>query len=207
MVRTYLFSDQADIEFLLWNAFVPGRFGNDEILGEQGLSAYWTFVSYSLLHADWLHLAMNGFWMLAFGSAVAQRIGSIRFIVLLVLASISGAVFHLMLHLGEFVPMIGASAAVSACMGAACRFAFPKGRQFRIEASSYPIQSLSETFSNQQAMIFILFWFVINFLFGSGIVDVSGTGSRIAWEAHIGGFLFGLFGLPLLARRSKIHSV
>ena len=76
MVRTYLFSDQADIEFLLWNAFVPGRFGNDEILGEQGLSAYWTFVSYSLLHADWLHLAMNGFWMLAFGSAVAQRIGS-----------------------------------------------------------------------------------------------------------------------------------
>jgi membrane associated rhomboid family serine protease len=33
---------------------------------------------------------------------------------------------------------------------------------------------------------------VLNFVFGRGFVSIAGTEGEIAWEAHIGGFLFGL---------------
>ncbi len=41
-------------------------------------------------------------------------------------------------------------------------------------------------------MTFLIFWFVTNFVFGivSGPDNVGG--GAIAWQAHVGGFLFGL---------------
>jgi membrane associated rhomboid family serine protease len=52
---------------------------------------------------------------------------------------------------------------------------------------------------------------VLNAVFGLGVVSIAGTEGNIAWEAHIGGFLFGLlcFGffdtprkLPVLEQQS-----
>ena len=42
-------------------------------------------------------------------------------------------------------------------------------------------------------MTFVIFWFGLNFLFGSGILPL-GVEGQIAWEAHMGGFLFGWLG-------------
>jgi membrane associated rhomboid family serine protease len=46
-------------------------------------------------------------------------------------------------------------------------------------------------------MTFLIFWFVTNFIFG--IVSGPGNlgGGVIAWQAHIGGFLFGLLAFTL----------
>src|SRR5262245_29536983 len=71
----------------------------------------WTFVSYALFHADLNHLFFNLVWLLAFGPPIARRFGWQRFLVFCAVTAAAGAAAHLMMHLGEFAPMIGASAA------------------------------------------------------------------------------------------------
>ena len=40
----------------------------------------WTFVTYALIHGDWTHLGLNGVWLLAFGTPIARRFGTARFL-------------------------------------------------------------------------------------------------------------------------------
>ncbi len=120
-------------QWVIWTfGFVPARF-DTSVLGDRfaeygGEGAkIWTFLTYSFLHADVSHLAFNLLWLLPFGSAVARRFGAIRFFLFLAVSAIAGAAAHLVTHVGELAPMIGASAAVSGAMAAAIRFAFGRG--------------------------------------------------------------------------------
>ena len=59
-----------------------------------------------------------------------------------------------------------------------------------------PALSLVETFTTKAALVFIVFWFVTNLIFGL-YPSLSGISERpIAWPAHIGGFMTGLLALP-----------
>jgi membrane associated rhomboid family serine protease len=203
-VWEWVLGDDGRLSVILWFSFIPGRLSEVNELALPFTANYWTPVTYALLHADWMHLALNGFWFLAFGSAVARKMGALRFIVFCCLAAASGAAFHILSHWNQLVPVIGASGVVSACMGAACRFAFVKAGYDPSQKDGLAILSIRQTFSHSQTLIFMLVWLVINYLFGSGVVDITGQGASIAWEAHLGGFLFGLLALPLFAQRQNI---
>jgi len=140
---------------------------------------------------------MNAFWLLAFGGVTARRLGAIKFVILFSIGAVFGAAMHYAFHSNDLVPMIGASASVSACMGAAIRLPYFSERQFKGDIKRMRIRSLIEALTNQQAITFIMIWFGINLLFGAGLVDITGNENPIAWEAHIGGFLAGfvLFGI------------
>ncbi len=101
----------------LLGGVLPGGFGAE----------IWTFVTYSLIHADWTHFGVNAVWLLPFGSAVARRFGALRFLAFFAVTAAAGAAMHLVTHAGEQFPMIGASAAISGTMAAAMRFAFQRG--------------------------------------------------------------------------------
>ncbi len=88
----------------------------------------WTFVSYAFLHANFSHLFFNLVWLLAFGPPIARRFGALRFLIFCAATAAAGAAAHLVTHLGELAPMIGASAAVSGAMAAAMRFVFQQRR-------------------------------------------------------------------------------
>ena len=110
ILRTYFLTAEAD-DLLVWNlAFVPGRYSPSRLLvsGWEYGWALWTFITYSFLHADFMHLGFNGVWLLAFGSAVARRFGAVRFLWFYALTAAAGASAHLVTHLGELQPMIGA---------------------------------------------------------------------------------------------------
>ena len=94
-----------------------------------GLAAdIWTFVTYAFLHGDLNHLVFNSIWLLAFGSPVARRFGTWRFLVFFApSAAAGGALVHLATHFGQLLPMIGASAAISGAMAAVTRFVFRRG--------------------------------------------------------------------------------
>lgn len=224
-----------DFRLLAWAAFVPARLtlwlgtarpediagalanssSGEELaarmqlarllLGE-GSVRLWTLASYALLHGGWLHVISNAIWLAAFGSPVARRLGSSRFLSLMGLSAIAGALLHWWSREFDVVPLVGASAAVAGAMAAAARFVFAPGLPFGALGDervvrAIPVEPLTRLLSNGRAGLFILIWFVTNILFGSGLVPILGEETSIAWEAHIGGFLAGLLLFPLLDPR------
>lgn len=201
-VRFYLLSGDVGSRVLIAFAFIPARYGELAPQIPYPLAAVWSPVTYALLHGSWLHLWMNVLWMAAFGSPLARRFGPVRFAAISVLAALAGAVLHFAFYPGEMVPMIGASACVSGYMGAAARFAF-QGRSAAGLNVHGPALSLAQSFTNRKFLIFLFVWFALNFLFGSGVVSIGGMDARIAWQAHVGGFLAGIFAFSFLDRERK----
>ncbi len=200
--QEFLLTDQENIEFLLNFAFIPARYDANLLPAEAfpgGVGAdAWTFVTYAFLHGDLFHLGMNAVWFLPFGSAVARRFGTVRFIGFFAATAVAGAIAHLVTHSGEVLPMIGASAAVSGCMAGSIRFAFQHGGPLSLfrgdEESTYlvPAAPLLVALRDPRILLFLAIWFGLNVLFGVGSVGVPGVEQSIAWQAHIGGFIGGL---------------
>lgn len=200
-VRTWLLTDQQDIEFLLNFAFIPARYDSSAVLGGAlpgGGADVWTFVTYAFIHGDWTHLGINTIWLLPFGSAVARRFGTSRFLAFFAVTAAAGAALHLATHAGEPYPMIGASAAISGTMAAAMRFAFQKGGPLGLirhgdeDAYQVPAIPLSGVLRDPRVVLFLAVWLGINILFGLGSFPITGSEQPVAWQAHIGGFLAGL---------------
>ena len=212
-MRQFISAD-LDLWIVYAFGFVPGRYAGEALrlpmpLGSAG--DVLGFVTYALLHGSWLHLASNALWMIAFGAAVAKRFGAFRFIVFGVVCAVAGAALHLATHWGEFVPMVGASAAVSGHMAAAIRFAFSPGgpltaagRLYPETAAHVPAVSILTAFQNRSVIAFTAIWMVFNLLFGLGATSLAGVEGEIVWQAHVGGFLAGLllFGLFDPVRRT-----
>jgi membrane associated rhomboid family serine protease len=197
-IRSYVLSDSQWLWVLVNFAFIPARFDGFagvlvpvEVLGG---AAIWSFVTYALLHADLTHLLINGLWMAVFGSPLAWRLGPRRFLLFSAAGAVAGAVVHLALHSGEAVPLVGASAAISAHMAGAARFLFlGQGTGFRsYRASAAP---LSAVLSDRRTLAFLGIWFALNLAIGLAGIGTA-AGQTIAWEAHIGGFLAGLLLFP-----------
>ena len=181
--------------------FIPKRYDSSlvNLQFEGGAGAkVWTFVTYSLLHANLTHLAFNVLWLLPFGSALARRFGALRFFVFLAVTAAAGALAHLVTHEHAVVPMIGASASVSGAMAAAIRFAFVRGsflsfnRSDADTAAKVPALPLLQALRDRRIVGFLGVWFVMNIVFGVGAIGVESDSAGVAWEAHIGGFFAGL---------------
>lgn len=202
LARVYLLSPHQDAAVLVWFSFIPGRFLSDGgLLSPDGWPAkLWSFVTYALLHGDGVHLMVNTLWMAAFGSALASRFGARRFLAFSAMAAIAGAALHLVFFWGEMIPVVGASAAISGHMAGVARFGFVASGPLDVAARrrgtaswGVPAHTIAETFTDRRALLFLGVWFAVNFLFGIGGGSLLGEGVSIAWQAHIGGFLAGLF--------------
>ena len=181
--------------------FIPKRYDstllNISFPGGAGAKV-WTFVTYSLLHANLSHLGFNVLWLLPFGSALARRFGATRFFIFMAVTAAAGALAHLVTHEHAIAPMIGASASVSGTMAAALRFAFVQGsflsfRRGDAEAAArVPALSLLASLRNTRVLGFLAVWFGVNIIFGVGSIAIGAEGASVAWQAHIGGFFAGL---------------
>jgi len=181
--------------------FIPKRYDSTllDINFPGGAGAkIWTFVTYSLLHANLAHIGFNVLWLLPFGSALARRFGLFRFYVFMAVTAAAGALAHLLTHEHGIAPMIGASASVSGAMAAAIRFAFVQGSFLSFSrgdadaAAKVPALSLGQAFRNTRVLGFLAVWFGVNIIFGVGSIAIGVDGGSVAWQAHIGGFLAGL---------------
>ena len=181
--------------------FIPKRYDstllNLDFPGGSGAKV-WTFVTYSLLHANLTHIIFNVLWLLPFGSALARRFGAFRFFLFMAVTAAAGALAHLVTHEHEMAPMIGASASVSGTMAAAIRFAFVQGSFLSFNrgdadaAARVPALSLSRALRDPRVLGFLAVWFGVNIIFGIGSLAVGMDGASVAWQAHIGGFFAGL---------------
>jgi len=181
--------------------FIPKRYDSTlldvDFPGGDGAKV-WTFVTYSLLHANLTHIGFNVLWLLPFGSALARRFGAVRFFLFMAVTAAAGALAHLLTHEHAVAPMIGASASVSGTMAAAIRFAFVHGSFLSFNrgdadaAARVPALSLSRALRNPRVLAFLTVWFGVNIIFGVGSIAIGADGASVAWQAHIGGFIAGL---------------
>jgi membrane associated rhomboid family serine protease len=168
----------------------------------------WSFLTHGFLHADWLHLFFNCLWLLVFGSVVARRLGSLRFLLLSGLSVVAGAASSLALHWGEAVIVIGASGAVSGLMAAAIPLMYGSrvhGASARDLAHIRPLRPV-EILTDRRAAFFTVVWILVTLF--SGASGWTGTGfledGQIAWEAHLGGFVAGLAAFYVLDRHGHL---
>ena len=181
--------------------FIPKRYDSTLLAvpfpGGAGAKV-WSFVTYSLLHANLSHIGFNVLWLLPFGSALARRFGAVRFFVFMAVTAAAGALAHLVTHEHAREAMIGASASVSGTMAAAIRFAFVQGSFLSFSrgdadaAARVPALSLMRALRNPRVLGFLGVWFGVNIIFGMGSIAIGADGASVAWQAHIGGFLAGL---------------
>lgn len=206
-VREWVLSPAADQVLLQLFAFVPARYepsplGAAVLPGGFG-AELWTFVTYAFIHGDMTHLGLNAVWLLAFGSAIARRFGTVRFLAFFAVTAAAGAAAHLATHPGQFVPVVGASAAISGCMAAAMRFVFQSGGPLGLfgarDEAAYrvPAPPLSTVLKDPRVLAFLGVWFGLNLLFGVGSLSIDGGDQAVAWEAHLGGFFAGLLTFAL----------
>ncbi len=186
-------------------ALIPSRYGVEGAAAAGGnWAALTSLVTHQWVHGDIAHLLLNSAWLLAFGSAVASRIGTLRFLAFTTLSGIAGALAFLAVHFGENTVMVGASGALAGLMGGAFRFlfsAFDDGgpNAFQGDQARIRRMSLRELAGDRRAQLAIGFWIAINFATALLAPLITSAGG-IAWEAHLGGFFFGLLAFRLFDR-------
>ncbi|WHI50882.1 rhomboid family intramembrane serine protease [Microbulbifer sp. MLAF003] len=137
------------------------------------------------LHGSWDHLIGNMIFLLLFGLSVELALGGLWFITLYLLGGLAAAGLHMLVEAGSYVPMVGASGAVSAIMG---MFVAIYGvRRLRF---FYTVGFMFGEFSAPALMVLPL-WLgkeIFGYLYGD---------AGIAYWAHTGGLLAG-FALALM---------
>ena len=143
------------------------------------------------LHGDFFHIAFNMWSLWIFGNNVEEAFGRAGYLGMYMAGGILATLGYAALNSDSTIPLVGASGAIAAVMGA-----------YLVLFPTHRILSLVFVFFVAiPAVAFIGIWFISQFG-----VDPS---SNVAWEAHVAGFLFGalialLLRAPLL-RRLEAH--
>jgi membrane associated rhomboid family serine protease len=129
------------------------------------------------LHAGWLHLIGNLWFLWVFGRAVEDRLGSWRFAALYLVGGTLAAMTQILAMPDSTGPMIGASGAIAAILGGYLVL-YP-----RVPVRCLWILIIFITFIDLPSWFLLGLWLVGQFLIPSG--------SLVASAAHIGGFVAG----------------
>jgi membrane associated rhomboid family serine protease len=162
-------------------------------------TAWLTVLSSMFIHGGWLHFLSNMWVLYIFGDNIEDRLGRLRYLLFYLVSGIAAAMLQVYLLSSSAMPMVGASGAIAGVLGAYLVL-FPRARI----ASLVPILFIF-TIVELPAILYLAFWFITQ-LFSGLFVLHGGAASGIAWWAHIGGFVFGMFaGLFVGPRRPSYY--
>ncbi|MFN3388680.1 MAG: rhomboid family intramembrane serine protease [Allosphingosinicella sp.] len=180
-----------DQELAWWGGFIPARLEAGADPPGPWAPVFLTPLTATLLHANFIHIAFNLLILFFCGRSVEPILGGTGIAVLYLVGAFAAAAAHWAANVGEAVPMIGASGAVSALLGA---YALLFGRN-KVKVAS-PAVALW-----LHALWLAAAWIGLQLLIG---FTFEGTPVRIAIFAHVGGFLAGLLlAKPLLLWRYR----
>ena len=161
-------------------------------------ATWFTALSSMFMHGGLLHIGGNMLFLWVFGNNVEDAMGRVKYLVFYILGGIAAMALQIAVDPNAPVPSIGASGAVAAVLGGYLLL-YPRARVVTLV-----FLFVFFTFIEIPAMFFLVIWFGEQLLFGYfNQVDPTGGGGGVAYFAHIGGFLFGLLTVKLLATRSN----
>jgi membrane associated rhomboid family serine protease len=179
-------SDQAALSL----GFIPARLSGAPVLFT-AVSVVLTPLTCTLVHSGLIHLGFNLLVFVWCGTAVERVLGKTGLITLYVLGAYAAAAAQWLADPLGRVPMVGASGAISAVIGA---FALSFGR---------PRQFTSSPTANRwiNAIWLMVAWVVLQLMMGW---IATGQDILLAIPAHVGGFAVGLLlQRPLLLWRYR----
>ena len=174
----------------VWGGFIPARLSG--FRAETALApVFLTPLTATLVHSGFAHLAFNLLILLFCGRSVETLLGPRSFIILYLLGAYAAAAAQYVVDPTETIPMVGASGAISAVLGA---YAILFGKN-RVKVA-HPVLALW-----LHVLWLAAAWIGLQLLVG---LTFETGGARIAVAAHIGGFLVGLaLARPLLLLRYR----
>lgn len=161
---------------------------------------YWALVTVFtsiFIHGGLLHVGGNMLYLWVFGDNIEEALGSFNFLIFYFLAGVAGSFAQFAVYPASRMPMVGASGAVAGVLGAYLLL-FPGSRILTAVIFLFFIRLVY-----LPAWLLLGFWILIQFFHGFLSLGVA-TGGGVAWFAHIGGFLAGIFLLHILKNPKKI---
>jgi membrane associated rhomboid family serine protease len=168
-------------DFMLQYGFTPSSLMSPQFEATGTVPAVAALFTSMFLHGSWWHLAGNMLYLWIFGNNIEDAMGHVRFLVFYLLGGVAAALTMAFMDPSSVFPMVGASGAISAVLGA-YMLLFPRARVTVL----IPLLIILYPF-RINAIWVVGVWFAMQLLALTG-PDTSG----IAWWAHVGGFAAGI---------------
>ena len=161
-----------------------------------GPSPIWlTLFTAMFLHGSPLHLAGNMLYLWIFGDNVEEVLGAVRYLLVYLACGLMGSLLQIAANPNSLVPTLGASGAIAGVMGAYVIW-FPHHR----------VRVLVFRFITEMpALMVIGLWIIMQVWEGLGSIGRLGESSGVAYLAHVGGALTGIFVAFMFRDRAEDH--
>jgi len=144
----------------------------------QWIARPFTLITYQFLHGSIFHVGFNLLYLWIFGGKVEDALGRLRFVIFYLLGGVLAGMAQVLAAPGSPLPVIGASGAVAAVLGAYLVL-YPRNHILVLFWFFFFVRLIPVP-----ALVFLGIWFALQVL-------NAGSGS-VAWMAHIGGFVAGM---------------
>ncbi|MDP6053686.1 MAG: rhomboid family intramembrane serine protease [Candidatus Latescibacteria bacterium] len=149
-----------------------------------------TLFSAMFTHGGFMHLGGNMLYLWIFGNNIEDAMGHGRFFIFYMVTGLGATMVHVLSDPNSTIPMIGASGAIAGILGAYFVL-YPKAK-----IKTFVVLIIFIQIIYVPAVFILGFWF---------LRQIIGIGSDdIAWYAHIGGFLVGMFLVRRFERPRRI---
>lgn len=172
---------------------VIGAFGivPAELVERGGLPEYGRLVTSMFVHAGWLHLLGNTWFLHVFGDNVEDELGRGPFLAFYLASGLGAAATHVAIDPASPLPMVGASGAIAGVLGGYVVL-HPRARVIAL---------VLVFFAEVPAWIFVVVWFGLQLAHAVSSLGSDPSTGGVAFFAHVGGFVTGLLMMLLLRGR------
>ncbi len=153
-----------------------------------------TIFTSMFLHANLAHLIGNMWYLWIFGDNVEDFLGHFNFLIFYIAGGVASGLIHSIFNPSSTMPVIGASGAVSAVLGA-YMLLYPAARVYVLFFFIFIFRIFT-----MPAAVLIGFWIFFQILNGLTSLGVGQQVGGVAWFAHIGGFFYGLYFIKFVVK-------
>jgi rhomboid family protein len=172
-------------------AQLTAAWSSGQYLGPETLAVFTSM----FLHVNLIHLVGNMIYLWIFGNNIEDKLGRFWFIGFYLVGGVAAVLAQVLINPSSEVPMVGASGAISAVLGAYLVL-FPGARILSLVFLGFFYQLIEVP-----AVLVLGFWFVLQLIDGIASLGLAGAEGGVAFFAHIGGFAAGV-AIGLLFRGS-----
>jgi membrane associated rhomboid family serine protease len=154
------------------------------------------FFTSMFLHAGWMHVLGNMWFLYIFGDNVEDYLGHFKYLVFYLLSGLFAMMTQVAIYPYSTLPTVGASGAIAGVLGAYF-ILYPRARVltwFFVFVFYIP------------AWVMLGYWFVLQFFAGAASLSLARPGhdvGGVAVWAHVGGFVAGLVMVKVFGERAR----